>query len=362
MKNKIKNLKSIIFISTLTALLFLGYSNFWPQEKAPQNMMAQGFSTPEVISLVIKKQEIHPTQNLPGRVSPYQTSEVRPQADGVIRQINFVQGSFVEAGQQLYQIDPTLYQIAYDNAKASLKAAHLKMTSYKNLLKYDAIGKQEYNDTEAAFMQAEADVRKAQTNLNYTKVLAPISGYIGKSNATEGKLVTANQAEILTTITRLSPIYVDMVLPSKEVSKLASQEETSVSLNVNNSAYEELGILKFSEVFVSETTDSVRLRAVFENKDKKLMPGMFVNANLHLPAKTVILVPQRATSIRPDNKLGLWVIDAQNKAAMRAIKAEETYQDQWIVEEGLNEGDIIVYEGYQKLTEGALVKHIPKQE
>lgn len=315
----------------------------------------------EVSIIEIKKHQIQLTQELPARVAAFKISEVRPQVDGVLQEIKFSEGSFVKQGQQLYQIDPTIYKIAYDNALANLKTLQSKRERYKQLIQYDAISKQEYDDLEAAYTQANANLRNAQSNISYAKVLAPISGIIGKSNITPGTLVSAGQPQILTTIVQLDPIYVDMAQPSKEMLRLGDQNEIAVTLFDEEGQFEENGILKFSELFANPSTDSVRLRAIFPNKNNKLIPGMFVTAKLHLKPIDAITVPQRATMRNPDGSLSVFVIDENSVAKIRVIKAEKTFADEWIVEDGLNEGDKVVMEGYQKIADNLTVKTVPYQ-
>ena len=227
------------------------------------------------------------------------------------------------------------------------------------MLAVDAVSKQEYEDSVAAYEQARSEVNRAQTNLNYARVYAPISGYIGKSNLSEGTLVTANQEQVLTTITQLDPIYVDLVLPSRDALELNNYQKIPVSVIVDEVEYETRGTLKFAEVFADESTDSVRLRAVFANKNKKLLPGMFVNARLHLKKSGTITVPQRSTNRGPDGNLAVLIVGPDNILKSRIIKAEQTSGDRWIVTEGLDDGDMIVYEGFQKLADGAKIKPLP---
>ena len=355
-KNKNKKLAAFICIAVL---IFFGYY-FWikPKYNNAKPIIATTNNATEVSVIKIKKQQVQLSGELPGRVSAYKISEVRPQIEGVIKKRKFEEGSFVREGQQLYQIDPNVYQIAFDNAKQNLKTVRAKRDRYKNLLKEDAISKQEFDDVSAAFAKAEAEFKQAKTNLTYTEVRAPISGYIGKSNITEGMLVTANQDEVLTTIAQLDPIYVDMVQSTKDMADTQDQKNISVTIALDDPSYKNTGKLKFSEVFADESTDSIRLRALFSNKDKKLIPGMFVTATLHLKPFEAITVPQRVTNIAPGGILMVWVVDEENTAKPRPIKADKISGDNWIVESGLNEGDVVIYEGYQKLFDGAKVKPV----
>ncbi len=361
MKRKVKNHKLIIIVCVVSTLLANYF--FWIKPKYNQasatNAIPNGASVVEVSVIKAKKEKVELFVELPGRVHANKIAELRPQINGIIQQVKFSEGSFVKKGQQLYQIDPTIHQAAFDSANSNLKATQMKRDRYKNLLAQDAISKQEFDDINAAFDQAKSLVSAAKKNLDYTKVLAPISGYIGKSNLTEGALVTANQTEILTTITQLDSVYVDMEQPSKDVIAIGHHKKIPVTLITEDPTYVNVGELKFSEMFVDESTDSVRLRAVFSNKDRRLLPGMFVSGKLHLKAFERILVPQRVTNRMQNGNLVVWIVGEGNVAKPRVIKAEKTYKDSWIVDDGLDEGDVIIFEGFQKVSDGAKVNPVP---
>ncbi len=313
----------------------------------------------DVTTVTAKKESVQLFLELPGRVTSYKISEVRPQIGGVLRKIKFVEGSFVKAGQQLYQIDPAVHQEALNSANSNLKTLKAKRDRYKNLLEQDAVSKQEFDDISAIFAQAKSNAKTAQATLNYTKVLAPISGHIGKSNITEGTLLTGYQTDVLTTITQLDPIYVDMAQPSKDAVRIGNQNGVLVSVVTEDPTYKNTGKLKFSEQFADESTDSVRLRAIFSNKDQKLIPGMFVKAQMHLKPFEAVTVPQRATNRAPNGGLIIWIVDQENTARPRPIKAEQMFGDSWIVTEGLEEGETVIYEGFQKIADGMRVNPAP---
>lgn len=354
MRKKIKkNKRSIIAVCLLVAALFVVLKPKYNQT----NAMKASVNVVEVNVVAVKKQKIQLTQELPGRVEALRISEVRPQVDGIIKKVKFIEGSFVKEGQQLYQINPTVYKIAQQTADANLKAVKAKKERYQNLVELDAVSKQEYDDAVASYESAKATAAVARNNLDYTKVMAPISGYIGKNNITEGRLVTANQADVLTTITQLDPVYVDMAQPTREMIKLGNQKEIKVTVLTDDPTYKNSGTLKFSEVFADESTDSVRLRAIFSNKDGKLIPGMFVTGKLHLKPIEAVIVPQKATMRTPDGNLLVFVVK-EGIAKSRSIKAEQTYNDNWVVIEGLEDGEVVILEGYQKIADGAKVNPV----
>lgn len=352
--------KKLIALALLIAILGSLYL-FWLKPKFFLNLPdSPSASIIEVNVINVKKQKIQLFLELPGRVTAHRISEVRPQVSGILKKRMFTEGSFVKRGKQLYQIDSSTYEAAYRKAKQNLKAIQAKKDRYKKLLELDAISSQEYDDVLASLAQSQSDFKAAKASFEYSKVYAPISGYIGKSNVSEGALLTANQSEALTTITELDPVYVDMSQSSKDAVKIGNQKNIPVSLKVDDVAYDSIGKLKLSEVFVDESTDSVRLRALFPNRQKKLLPGMFVSAKLHLEPFEAITVPQRAASRAQDGLLIVWVIDENNFAKVRKIKADQIFEDQWIVQDGLSEGDVVIYDGFQKITDGTKVKPISK--
>ncbi len=352
------NKKSFLFLFILLLALAGGYYYFFVKPKSaaaqtpPQGMMM----APEVNVITVKKEPVQTYRELPARVAAYRIAEVRPQVEGVIRERKFEEGSLVNKGDALYQIDATVYDIALKNTKTSFDRMRARRDRYRALLKEDAISKQEFEDSQADFTKAEADYNIALNNANYAKILAPISGFVGKSNVTEGALVTANQTTILTTITQLDPIFVDMIQPSKESTKSKVEKNTAVSISIDDEKYEHVGALKLTERFADEGTDSVRLRAEFANPDGKLIPGMFVNAKIHLPVFESITVPQRVTGRAPNGSLFVFVVTEGNIVKQRMIKVSQAAEDRWIVTEGLEDGEVVVFDGLQKIADGAKVK------
>lgn len=334
---------------------------FWYKPTIAAKMAAAqkaAMPTPEITVINVTKQKVELTVELPGRVNADKISTVRPQINGVIKKVKFTQGSFVKQGQQLYEIDSDVYSSALQSAQKNLKAMAAKKARYQNLLEQDAISKQEFDDIQASESQAKSDYAKAKKDLDYTKVLAPISGYIGKTNYTEGALVTANQSEPLVTITQLDPVYVDLQQATADVIAAGHHKNVPVTLVSKDQTLQKKGTLKFSEKFADQDTDSVNLRAVFSNKDQKLLPGMFVTAKVHLKAFNAVTIPQRVTSRVANGGLSVFVVQPDNTVKMRVIKADKIFGDSWIVEEGLEEGEIVVYEGFQKIADGAKIKPV----
>jgi len=332
--------------------------------------------------VVIQPSSAPVEQSLPGRVAAFQISEVRPQVSGVITRRLFAEGSIVHQGQTLYQIDPSLYQAQVSqaaanlqSARASAEAARARAERYRPLAAMEAVSKQDYSDAlaqsrqaNAAIAQNNAALRTAQINLRYTRVPAPISGRIGLSKFTEGALVTANQADALTTITRLDPIYVDIQQSAPDLLALrrslsqggAVLLTTQVRLKLpDGSDYGYTGTVQFTEVVVDAGTGSVTLRARFPNPQSLLLPGMFVTARFAQAIDSIAyLVPQGAISRDPKGNASLWVVGPGNTAVQRTVVADRTDGANWVVTQGLAGGEKVITQGIARLKEGAKIKPV----
>ncbi|MDR2093533.1 MAG: efflux RND transporter periplasmic adaptor subunit [Azoarcus sp.] len=323
---------------------------------------------------------------LPGRTTPYMVAELRPQVTGIIQKRLFTEGSTVEAGQVLYQIDPSTYRAAFDSAAANkaradanLYNARLKAERYAELVGIEAVSKQANDDAAAALKQAEAEVAaahaaldKARIDLDFTRVKSPISGHIGRSSVTPGALVTANQAAALATVQQLDPIYVDLTQSSAELQRLRRAAENGAlsrdeSDNIpvqlfleDGSQYEIPGKLDFSEVSVDPGTGSVTLRASFPNPKGALLPGMYVRARLEQgQTEQAVLLPHAAVSRDARGNPVVLVVDAEHKVTARTVQVRGVQGDKWIVTGGLAAGEQVIVEGLQKVREGQTVQAQP---
>ena len=317
----------------------------------------------------VKAEALTLTTDLPGRTSAFRVAEVRPQVSGIVQKRLFEEGTEVKQGQQLYQIDPATYQAELAKARASLGTAEKLAQRYERLLKTNAVSRQQYDDAYATWRQAQAEVQVAEINVRYTRVLAPVSGRIGRSAVTEGALVTNGQATELATVTQLDPIYVDVTQPITRILGLqralasgglqsAGENQAQVNLSLDDgSTYSLPGVLKFSEVSVDQGTGSVTLRAVFPNPDHKLLPGMFVHAELKEGVKEgAKLVPQQAIIRDSRGVATAWVLKADNTVELRDLQTLRTVGNAWLVGKGIEAGDKIVTEGLQRLKPGTQVK------
>ena len=327
---------------------------------------------PTVGVVVIQPQPATLTTVLPGRTDSYNVSDVRPQVNGILKARLFVEGSYVKAGQPLYQIDPAPYIATLNNAKAARVTAEAKAKRYAALVKVGAVAPQDYDDAEAAYKQALATEQSAQINVGYTRVTAPISGRIGRSAFTQGALVTSDQTTALATIQQLDPIYVDINQSSAELLalKLAMEgghlsdqgpADARVTLQLDNgTAYNQVGKLQFSEVTVDPSTGAVTLRAIFPNPAGILLPGMFVRATIIEGVQNnAILAPQQAISRDEKGDATALVVDGKGMARLRLLTTGQAIGDKWLVTSGLKAGDKLIVEGLQKVQPDTPVHAVP---
>ncbi|MDN6071490.1 MAG: efflux RND transporter periplasmic adaptor subunit [Enterobacterales bacterium] len=373
--NKNRGLTPLAAVLMFSGSLLLTGCNDGNEQKGQQ-------SAPEVGVVTLKAEPLNVTTELPGRTSAYRIAEVRPQVGGIILKRNFVEGSDIQAGSSLYQIDPATYQAAYDSARGDLakaeaaaNIAHLTVNRYKTLVGTKYISQQEYDtavadarQADAAVTAAKAAVETARINLAYTKVTSPISGRIGKSSVTEGALVTSNQANALATVQQLDPIYVDVTQSSNDFLRLKEelangtleQEGGKAKAELvleNGQVYAQKGSLEFSDVTVDESTGSITIRAVFPNPKGDLLPGMFVRARLDEGIKNnALLVPQQGVTRNPRGEATVMLVGADNKVENRTVTAAQAIGDKWLVTGGLKSGDKVIVTGLQKVRPGVQVK------
>lgn len=319
---------------------------------------------------------------LSGRTVAFETSEVRPQVTGVIKRRFFTEGGTVKAGQPLFEIDPSLYRAAVNQAQANLAsaratadAASVKAERYRPLADMEAIARQDYTDAlaqsrtaKAAIAQNAAALDTAKINLRFTTVPAPISGKIGRQLFTVGALVSATQADPLAVIQRMDPIYVDMQQSAAELTALRQRlaaggvtpGSTEVHLQLDGGAkYPLPGTVQFSEVTVDQTTGTVTLRARFPNPDGLLLPGMFVTAMFDQASDpNAILIPQVAVQRDFDGSAFVMLVGPDNKAQRRKVSADRTYKEYAVVTAGLKRGEKVIVQGLNGLRQGAAIKPV----
>jgi len=390
--------------------------------------MAPPAMVPEVAVVSVQPQRVVLTKELPGRTCAYRIAEIRPQVNGLIQKRRFTEGSLVKAGELLYEIDSAPYQAAYDSAAANLASAkeatvraqatvnasiaalerhdavlELAKTTfvrYDKLLKKNAVSAMDHDQAranisvanaalrvakaqvecdqesvavaKAAIKQAEAAQETAKINLNYTKIAAPISGRIGRSNVTDGAIATAYQTVSLATVQQMDPIYVDVPQSTVELLRLKRSLEKghlkatgSAKVKIvleDSTVYQHEGAFQFCDVTVDQTTGSVVLRIVVPNPEGTLLPGMFVRAVVEEGIRDrAILVPQQAVSRDPKGNPVALIVDKTEKVQQRGLSTDRSLGDQWLVSSGLAPGDRVIVEGMQKVRPGMAVKAVPSK-
>lgn len=337
--------------------------------------------TPEAGYVIVKAEDVPLETELAGRTTAFEVSEVRPQVSGVIKARLFTEGTLVRAGQTLYQIDPSLYRAATAQAQANLASANATSAAarereqrYRPLARIEAVSKQDLTDVIATARQAQASVAQneaalqtARINLAFTRVPAPISGRIGRSLATTGALVTSGQADPLTTIQRLDPIFVDMQQSSAALVALRRGRNGTLLDSVpvrlkleDGSDYPLAGRVQFAEAVVDGNTGTVTLRARFPNPQGLLLPGMYVRARFDQSiARNAVLAPQQGVSRDAKGRATVVLVGPGNKAVLRDVTADRTVGDKWLVTAGLKPGDKLIVEGLGRIKPGQAIKPVP---
>lgn len=351
-------------------------------EPAGQDM--SGMKVPvSVVTVEPTPTEVY--SELPGRVEAIQDAQIRARVTGIVKEINFEQGSEVKEGQLLFTIDPAPYEADLNRARAELQraeadavSARLQAERYAKLIKSNAISRQEYDNAVAAAKQAEAAiaagraaVTSAEINLGYTRVESPIDGRIGKSLVTEGALVSAQNATQMATVQQLSRVYVDITRSTTQLFMLRKAMEAGILKESGNgkvavqvlledgSVYPHTGTLLFSGVTVDPSTGQVTLRAEFENPDEVLLPGMYVRVRVQQGVdEQALMVPVQAIQRTADGLSTLMVV-REGVVNPVAVAVGPEVNGRSLIYKGLNPGDVVVVEGFQKIRPGAPVQPIP---
>ncbi|WAW09467.1 efflux RND transporter periplasmic adaptor subunit [Oxalobacter vibrioformis] len=364
------------FFSTLVFSLFLLSGC---KDQAQQVQQA-----PEAAYIVIQTEQVAVINELSGRLESFRNSDVRARVAGVLEKRLFEEGADVKQGEKLFIIDPRSYEASVQNARAALARAEanfmqadLKYKRYIPLVEISAVSKQEYDDALAAQKQAAADVASAKASLinakldlEYATVLAPISGRIGRSIVTEGALVGQGEVTLLAVIQQIDPIYLNLTQSSAELLQLqqamrkgvlkgASEDGLKVTLIMEDGTpYLHPGKLLFSDITVDPSTGEISIRALFPNPDGILLPGMYVRGQLEQAInENAITVPKQAVQ-RSTEGSTVFVINKDNVAEIRRVQTGASYQEKWVVLDGLNVGDKVIVEGVQKVRPGSPVSPV----
>ncbi|GAD01709.1 efflux RND transporter periplasmic adaptor subunit [Agarivorans albus] len=348
----------------LTLCFLLSFTILGCGENIPNQRPEAGPAHVDVLKLTPTTLRL--TTELPGRITAFKQAEVRPQVTGILKSRLYVEGSQVETGDVLYQIDPTVYQSNVNSAQAQLakaltsqETARKTAIRYQELLKKKLTSQQLYDDADAAYKEAQAEVAIRQAaldyaniELSYTQIKAPISGQVGLSQVSEGSLLTAEQSSYLTTIIQTSNVYVDMQQSSLSIHKLKQdfsdfkdkREEIPVSITLEDgSAYEQIGHLEFADTQVSGSTGTVTLRAIIPNSNNTLLAGMYVRAHISMPeARDYLVVPQSAVVRSQSGEPSVFVVGLDNKTVKKSVELGNEVGNGWVVKQGLASGDLVV--------------------
>ncbi len=309
------------------------------------------------------------TQDLPGRLEAYRTAQVRARVEGVIEQRLFKEGSDVKAGASLFKIDGRIYRSTRDAARADLDAALLVLERDKPLLEIKAISQQDYDLAKAKAKQAQAAMVRAEDDMSYALVPAPISGHIGRTLMTEGAYVTKTEANPLAVVEQIDPIYANFNQPSGDLlrlqqavkaGKLKKSDSVKVELVLEDgSIYSEPGKIFFKDLAIDPGTGAVAMRAEFANHQHELLPGQFVRIRFpQAVAENSLLVPQRAVQSSAQGQF-VMVVGAENKLVPTPVKTGGMAGTDFIIAEGLKGGEQVVVNGLQKARPGTVVKPVP---
>ena len=363
----IKTIKTIFLLFFITLFLSSCEQKNDGNQKA-QNPIEVGYINP-------KKEPINLEIELIGKVKAKELALVRPQVSGIIEKQLFKEGSFVKQGDILYKIDSATYKATLNqslallnSAKASLISAEAKSKRAEELLKFDGISKQEADEIKASYLQAKAlveqraaELENSKIDLNRCEIKAPISGYIGISNVTVGALVNANQSEELVNIRDTQTVFVDLTQSYNEILNLKSigdlEDDIEVSLKFDNGfEYPIKGKLEARELSVDESSQTVTLRAVFNNPNNLLLSGMMTKAILK-SKKSIdgFLIPQQA--VLRDQKANpiVTLVTPENKTITKIVKIQRSVGNKWLILDGLEESDKIVVEGLNKINSRSVV-------
>lgn len=363
----IKTIKTIFLLFFITLFLSSCEQKNDTNQKA-QNPIEVGYINP-------KKEPINLEIELIGKVKAKELALVRPQVSGIIEKQLFKEGSFVKQGDILYKIDSATYKATLNqslallnSAKASLISAEAKSKRAEELLKFDGISKQEADEIKASYLQAKAlveqraaELENAKIDLNRCEIKAPISGYIGISNVTVGALVNANQSEELVNIRDTQTVFVDLSQSYNEILNLKSigdlEDDIEVSLKFDNGfEYPIKGKLEARELSVDESSQTVTLRAVFNNPNNLLLSGMMTKAILK-SKKSIdgFLIPQQA--VLRDQKANpiVTLVTPENKTITKIVKIQRSIGNKWLILDGLEQSDKIVVEGLNKINSRSVV-------
>ncbi|MFT4149343.1 MAG: efflux RND transporter periplasmic adaptor subunit [Paracoccaceae bacterium] len=332
--------------------------------------------------MVLEPAEVPVSVTLSGRAIAVAEARVRPLIAGLVTEIPYQPGQEIKAGTVLFRIDRRSYEAQVITAEAALESARAavpaKQAAVERAERLAGTGttqatldtaRVELRQAEAAVQSAEASLDLARLSLERTDITSPIDGVVSVPGVSVGDLVTANQTDVLATVTSLDPIHVDMSDSSARMMRLGSQtgfgqpdgsDRIGVVLTLENGeAYSGTGTIEAVGSTVSTTTGTRTIRVRFDNPDRVILPGMFVRAKLTLGTAKGVLVPQRSVSVNTDGTLEIWTLDAEDKARAVTVDSSGEAQNSWVVTKGVMPGATVILDNLDKLTEGSEIHPIP---
>ncbi|MDO1584831.1 efflux RND transporter periplasmic adaptor subunit [Rhizobium oryzicola] len=335
--------------------------------------------------LIMKKTEQPLTTVLSGRAEAFQSADIRPRVGGIIKQIAIKEGSFVKAGDLLYKIDDDTYRAAFAESQAALEKAEVSVPAAEaNLQRYERLAntgatQKDYETARTTLLQAQASVAQAkatlqtaQINMQLTEVRAPFDGVTSATNFSVGNVVTASQTNSLMTLRQIDPIYIRLNESSVNLLRLQkaiangklqtkdADAKTDIRLQLEDgSDYPQIGKLDMSEMAVSTTTGTVSIRTLFDNPKNLILPGMYVRATITVGKETGYTIPQRAAGRNANGDLTAKFVTAENKVETRTFRSSQISGNNWLVTDGINDGDRLILDGFQWITDNATVNPIP---
>ncbi|WP_406870520.1 efflux RND transporter periplasmic adaptor subunit [Thioclava sp. 'Guangxiensis'] len=383
--------KNIIFLSRpitvpMTALgLVLGLAVSAPLTvftSSPASAQQAQQGPKQVGVITVAESDVPYIVTLPGRAVAYEQADIRPRVEGMITAIPYKRGALVKKGTVLFEIEPDTYEAELAAAQAAVDSAQAaEQTAQSTFNRYDKIRsvgvtQTELEDARSSLASAKADVKSAQAslqtaqlNLDRTHVESPIDGVVEVPETSVGSLVTANQTDALTTVTRLDPIYVDVSESSAQMQrtkdmiaagtlKTSDDVKAQVTLETGD-VYPRDGKLVAPSAVVSDTTGTVDYRVQFDNPDAKMLPGQFLRVTMTLGTTKAILIPQNATTRKSDGTLTAFIASDENKAEQVTLSTNGSYNNQWIVTSGLKDGDKLIVDGLMNLQNEAEIETVP---
>ena len=317
------------------------------------------------------------TEELTGQIAPFLTAEIRPQIGGIVKRRSFAEGADVHVGQLLFMIEDRLYASAYSEAKAQLEgaraaqaAARVKAQRFATLRDTNAASVQDVDDADTAARQADALVHEreavlttARVNLDYTRIVSPVTGRIGRSQITVGALVTPGQPAPLATVQAIGTVYADLALPlgaSASASPVLPLPKAGVAARLfvgDADSRPVSGRVEFTDASVTPATQSTVVRIRIDNPDHRLLPGMFVRGEIEDPAPlSATMVPQQAVTVRSGVDGSVLVVDRHDRARRRSVLLGRASGSRWIIQSGLAPGEMIIVAGGSKIAAGDVVR------